>query len=57
MWKYEINGGEYNTIDLVKDNSKKKTRCFFCFFYIIFEMQEKGHNVLFEVRRNFDFGH
>jgi hypothetical protein len=30
---------EYNTIDLVKDNTKKKTT-------IIFEMQEEGHNVV-----------
>ena len=49
-----MNVGEYNTLDLVKDNTKKKHAFFVFFFTIIFEMQE---NVLFQPRRNLDFGH
>ena len=45
LWKCEIDVGEYNTLDLVKDNT------------IIFEMQEKGHNAFLQPRRNLDFGH
>ena len=56
-----MNAGEYNTIDLVKDITKKKTmllkKCICIFFTIIFETQEKGHNVLFQTRHNLDFGH
>ena len=48
-----MNVGEYNTLDLVKDN----TNTFLYFFCNIFEMEEKGHNVLFQPRRNLDFGH
>jgi hypothetical protein len=43
--------GEYNKLDLVKDNTKEKI-----VFFEIFEMQEKGHNVLFQVRRSLDLG-
>ena len=47
LWKCEIIVGEYNTLDLVK----------YVFFYsIVFEMQEKGHNVLFQFRLNLDYG-
>jgi hypothetical protein len=49
-----MNVGEYKTLDLVKDNSKGKKN-FFC--TIIFEMQEKGYNVLFQPRCKWDFGH
>ena len=52
--KYEMNVGEYNKLDLVNDNTKKKT-VFFC--TMIFEMQEKGHNVLLQPMRNLDVGH
>ena len=54
MWR---NVGEYYTIDLVKDNTKNQIWvCSFVFFYtIIFEMQEKVHNVLFKPRCNLDF--
>ena len=55
LWKCEINLGEYNTLDLLKGYTKKKKKTFFC--TIIFEMQEKGHNVLFQPRHNLDFGH
>jgi hypothetical protein len=34
LWKCERNVGEYNTIDLVKDNTKK------IYFVPSFEMQE-----------------
>jgi hypothetical protein len=50
------NVGEYNIIDLVKENTKKK-QPFFFFCTIIFEMQEKSHNVLFQPRCNLEFGH
>ena len=43
---------EYNTLNLVKENTKKKTTV--C-CTIIFEMKEKYHNVLFQPRRNSDF--
>jgi hypothetical protein len=46
--------GEYNILDLVKDNKKKKHAFFVFFCTIIFEMQE---NVLFQPRCNLDFGH
>jgi hypothetical protein len=36
LWKCEINVGEYNTIDLVEENTKNKTTT------TIFEMQQKG---------------
>ena len=50
-----MNVGEYNTIGLVKDNTKKKTTVILYFFCtIIFEMQEKGHNVLLQPRCNLD---
>jgi hypothetical protein len=45
-----MNVGEYNTLDMVKDDV-------FIFCTIIFGMQEKGHNVLFQPMRNLDFGH
>jgi hypothetical protein len=48
LWKYERNIGEYNTLDLVKDTKTKKY--IFCIF--IFEMPEKGHNVLFQPRHS-----
>ena len=52
-----MNVEEYYILDLVKYNTKKKTFIFLYFFCTsIFEMQEKGHNVLFQPRRNFDFG-
>jgi hypothetical protein len=52
-----MNVGDYNTLDLVKDNTKKKqafkrNKC-----TIIFEMQEKGHNVLFQPRHKLYFAH
>ena len=49
-WKYEMNVGEYNPFDLVKDNTKKKR----VFLYIL-EMQEKGRNVLYQPRGNLGF--
>ena len=53
-----MNVGEYNTLDLVKDNTNKKTCVFYIFFCsIIFEMQEKGHNIILQFRQNLDFGH
>jgi hypothetical protein len=45
-------------MDLGKDNTKDKNNhssVFFC--TIIFEKQEKGHNVLFQPRGNLGFGH
>ena len=51
-----MNVGEYNILGLVKYNTKKK-HTFFVLCTIIFEMQEKGHNVLFQHRLNFDFAH
>ena len=30
---------------------------FVVLFFIIFKMQEKGHNVLVQFKRNLDFGH
>lgn len=55
MWKCEINVGEYKTLNLVKVNTKKKNVIFpFC---SVIEMQEKGHNVLFQPWRNLDFSH
>jgi hypothetical protein len=50
-----VKGMYKKTVDLVKDNTKKKKTYFF--WTIIFEMQEKGHNVLFQPRRNIQFGH
>ena len=52
MEMLNVNLGEYNRLDLVKDNTKKKY-----IYSIIFEMQEKGHNVLFQPRCNLDIGH
>ena len=46
--------GEYNTLDLVKYNTKKTPTIFYT---IIFETQEKGHNVLFQPRFNLDSVH
>ena len=40
LWKSELNVGEYKTIDLVEENTKKKYNRFFSI--TIFEMQEKG---------------
>jgi hypothetical protein len=53
-----MNVGEYNTKDLVKDNTKKKNNVILYFFCtIIFKMQEKGHHVLFQPSWNLDFVH
>jgi hypothetical protein len=56
LWKCEKNVGEYNILDMVKDNTTTKT-----FFSkescTIFEMQEKGDNALFQPRYNIDIGH
>jgi hypothetical protein len=38
--KCEINVGEYNTLDMVKDNTSKKHAFYFS---SIFEMEEKRH--------------
>ena len=43
-----MNVGEYNTLDLVKDITKKKAHVF---------LYQKGHNVLFQPRRNLDSSH
>jgi hypothetical protein len=52
-----MNVGEYN-IRSGKRKYKEKNNCFFVFVCtIIFEMQEKGHNVLFQHTHNLDFGH
>jgi hypothetical protein len=57
LWKFEINVGEYNTLDLVKDNTIKKNIHFLIYLFVIFEMQEKGHIIRQEFRHKLDFGH
>jgi hypothetical protein len=52
-----MNVGEYNTLDLVKDNYKDKNLHFCIFCTINFEMQEEGHYVLFQPRHNLYVGH
>jgi hypothetical protein len=54
LWKCR-NAEEYNTLDLVKEYSKEKEKENVLLYF--FEMQEKGHNVLFQPSCNFDFGH
>ena len=39
VWKCEIDVGEYNTLDLVKDNTKGEKNIYFLCFPPIFEMQ------------------
>ena len=38
-----MNVGEYNTIDMVEENTKKKTTVFE--FLFVSEVQEKGHTL------------
>jgi hypothetical protein len=44
MWNCERNVGEYNILDLVKDNTKKQSTVKNKNCTVIFEMQAKGHN-------------
>ena len=53
-----MNVGEYNTLDLVKDNTKKEKQAFSIFFIccIIFETQEEGQTMS-DSRCNLDVVH
>jgi hypothetical protein len=54
LWKCQINVGEYNTLDLVKGNTNKKTTVYILFFgTITFEMQEKGPNAVAQMQFQF----
>jgi hypothetical protein len=56
LWKCEVNVREYNTIDLVKDDTKKKTTLLFELF-VPSSLKCKAIMYYSQPRCKLDFGH